>query len=232
MKNFGLYGLAIFMLIFSTQRLAGQPKSTPKPKPTQSVKPKSDSLAQAGNPTKSPSIQKVMTQVEKDSMDVMKHSAVTQACTYMSALEKDIIWYLNVARMYPQWYLYFFLKNPSTENEKSLYNTMKGMKSASKTLLPNKELYESAKCHAITSGKAGYIGHERQSPTCKSNFNGECCQYGYNEASKVVLDLLIDEGVPSLGHRKIILDTGYTRIGVSVQEHKTYRYNAVLDFGD
>ena len=171
------------------------------------------------------------TKVEKDSMDVMKHTSITQPCEYLTKKEKEVIWYLNVARMYPQWYLYFFLKNPKTENEKSLHATMKAMKPVSKTLIPTKNLYEIAKCHATTSGIAGYVGHERQSTACKSIIGGECCQYGYDDAAMIVLDLLIDEGVPSLGHRNIILDTTYNRIGVSIQPHKTYRHNAVLDFG-
>jgi hypothetical protein len=44
------------------------------------------------------------------------------------------------------------------------------------------------------------------------------------------MDLLIDEGVPSLGHR-IILFKPHTQIGVSIQPHKKYRWNAVLDLG-
>ena len=108
---------------------------------------------------------------------------------------------------------------------------MKHMKPASKTLIPTKALFESAKCHAHNSGAKGYVGHDRQSSTCKSDFNGECCQYGYEKPTQIVLDLLIDEGVPSLGHRKIILDTAYTKVGVSIQPHKTYRINTVMDFG-
>ena len=172
-----------------------------------------------------------LTQVEKDSMAAMKYAAVTQPCSYMTTLERDIILYLNVARMYPKWFLYFFLKKPTTENEKSLYQTMSTMKAATKILIPNKALFESAKCHAISSGRVGYLGHERQDNLCKESYKGECCHYGYNEASAIVLDLLIDEDVPSLGHRKICLDSVFTKIGVSVQPHKTYRDNSVLDFG-
>lgn len=199
-----------------------------------SSKLQSDSIPRIHNDTNTKVTKQLfreITKVQKDSMDVMKYTSVTQPCSYMNSVEKDIVWYLNVARMYPQWYLYFFLKNPRTENEKSLYATMKAMKPVSKTLQPQKDLFESAKCHAITSGKNGYLGHDRQSGSCKANFSGECCQYGYNEGAKIVLDLLIDEGVPSLGHRNIILDTSYTRIGVSIQEHSTYRFNTVLDFG-
>lgn len=176
------------------------------------------------------SAQEPISSVTRDSTNVMLYSAVTQPCNYMSKQEKEVIWYLNIARMYPQWYLYFFLKHPRSENEKSLYQNLKNRKGASKKLVPNKTLFEIAKCHAVTSGLAGYEGHERQSPNCKKGYNGECCQYGHQDAKDIVLDLLVDEGVPSLGHRTICLDSNYTKIGVSIQPHKGYGVNAVLDF--
>ena len=235
MKNKSLLSACLMFALFNSHHLHAQPKATPKAttkpqtKPKASAQNKSDTLAKT---TKTLTLVREWTPVQRDSMQVMKNTAVTQACGYMTELEKEVIWYLNVARMYPQWYLYFFLQHPQTDYEKSLYTTLKNRKSASKTLEPDKALFEIAKCHAITSGKVGYVGHERQSTSCKTGFSGECCQYGYNDGAKIVLDLLIDEGIPSLGHRNIILDTTYTRVGVSIQEHKTYRHNAVLDFGD
>jgi uncharacterized protein YkwD len=41
---------------------------------------------------------------------------------------------------------------------------------------------------------------------------------------------LIDDDVPSLGHRIICLDKEYTRVGVSVQPHKNWDVVAVLNF--
>jgi hypothetical protein len=46
---------------------------------------------------------------------------------------------------------------------------------------------------------------------------------------EIVLQLLIDEDVPSLGHRRILLEK-YQTIGVSIQPHSHYGFNAVLDF--
>jgi uncharacterized protein YkwD len=99
-------------------------------------------------------------------------------------------------------------------------------------LNPERSLFESARCHAETSGKTGYIGHNRRTKDCKDieTFMGECCQYGYQDPLSIVMDLLIDEGVPSLGHR-IVLFKPHTQIGVSIQPHKKYRWNAVLDLG-
>ena len=171
-----------------------------------------------------------MTPVQRDSMSAMKYSAVKYPCNYMTEKEKEVIHYLNLARMYPKWFVYFFLKHPTTENEKSLYKTMMEMKTIPEPLKPSKDLFESAKCHAISSGKVGYVGHDRIAG-CKSNFRGECCDYGVYAPAQIVLSLLVDEGVPSLGHRFICLSDGFQSVGISIQPHKNYGTNCVLDFG-
>jgi uncharacterized protein YkwD len=93
---------------------------------------------------------------------------------------------------------------------------------------PEKKLFESAKCHAISSGKEGYTGHSRLKG-CTANFSGECCSYGVSNPLGVVLQLLIDEGVSSLGHRYICLGW-YEECGISIQPHTGYGTNVVLDF--
>ncbi len=53
--------------------------------------------------------------------------------------------------------------------------------------------------------------------------------YRMNTAKDIVLQLLIDDRVSSLGHRKICLDARYSKIGVSVSPHKEWDTCAVLD---
>ena len=211
--------LCILILLANT--LLAQPIQT-KPKTT----------TQTSKPTTAKKLTLVtsLTGVQKDSADVWFHTRVTYPCDYMSEQERAVIQQLNIARMYPKWYLYFYLKNPQTENEKSLYKTMMIMKSIPSPLVPCKACYESALCHAKTSGEKGYVGHDRQVSTCKQTFNGECCEYGSTQAKDIILNLLIDEDVPSLGHRIICLTESYTQIGISTQPHSTYRFNTVLDF--
>jgi len=165
-----------------------------------------------------------------------------QNTDYLTENEKLVYYYLNLARLNPALFAETFLvkytKWNSYENLSlsdyytgSLYKTMKSMKPVG-ILSPQKELFESAKCHAISSGKVGYVGHSRLSNSgCTSNFSGECCSYGQFDALEIVMQLLIDSDVESLGHRKICLSSGYKTLGVSVQPHKTYRFNSVLDFG-
>lgn len=113
---------------------------------------------------------------------------------------------------------------------KSLLDTMPKIKPM-KLLYTDSIYWASAKCHALTAGKAGYVGHVRQSDECKfPPYLGECCDYGYNDGLNIVMHLLIDEGVTSLGHRNLMMSPYYDSIGVSIQPHMKYGSNAVLDF--
>lgn len=161
--------------------------------------------------------------------------------TYLSEKEKQIIYILNMARMNPALFAktvvmqYPDYSGEARLKQSSYYLGLLEFLKNKKTmplLHPEKTLFESAKCHAESSGNSGYVGHNRRTAACRSveTFMGECCQYGYADPISIVLDLLIDEGVPSLGHR-IILFKPHTQIGVSLQPHKKYRWNAVLDLG-
>jgi uncharacterized protein YkwD len=60
---------------------------------------------------------------------------------------------------------------------------------------------------------------------------GENCSYGYDQAIDIVISLLIDEGVPDMGHRKNTLNDQFNSVGVAIRPHKEYRVNCVIDFG-
>jgi len=60
---------------------------------------------------------------------------------------------------------------------------------------------------------------------------GENIYYGEFTAEEIVLQLLIDEGIEDLGHRKNILNPRFNSIGVSIKPHKSYVYNCVMSFG-
>lgn len=159
---------------------------------------------------------------------------------FLSQKEKQVIFILNLARTNPPLFLNSVVKYyPEFSGEPELVNSsyyksfldFLQKQVPLPVLQPGRDLFESALCHAISSGKTGYEGHDRQSENCKTveKFQGECCFYGSDEPLKVVLELLIDEDVPSLGHRKILF-TPFTQIGISIQPHVAYRWNSVLDF--
>lgn len=158
--------------------------------------------------------------------------------TYLSASERELIWVLNMARANPKLFCRTvvapFAKENGIDMESEVYylSLMREMNKMEPLgiLSPDKASATSAACHAESSGKSGYTGHDRQNATCNKlkKFNGECCSYGETEPVGVIVTLLVDEDVPSLGHRYILLGA-YAKIGVAIRPHKIYRTNAVLD---
>lgn len=149
---------------------------------------------------------------------------------YLKEEEKNVFYYINLARMDPGKFAEVYIK-PSLKGGssyvKSLYTTLTTMKPV-QVWTPDENMYKIAKCWAIEAGKSGVIGHNRKQ--CKeSNYLAECCSYGESTGLGIVLQLLIDDGVPSLGHRKALLAPGYKIMGVSIQPHKKWTDNAVLD---
>jgi uncharacterized protein YkwD len=148
---------------------------------------------------------------------------------YLTSVEKQVYYYLNLVRMDPKLFADTFLKDlkySDDEYESSLYAELQTLKPLP-VLMPDRKLFESAHCHAEESGKRGFVGHERFK--CREDYLGECIYYGETDAFGIVVELLVDKGVKSLGHRKIMLDN-FTQLGVSIQPHKTYGENCVMDF--
>ncbi len=54
--------------------------------------------------------------------------------------------------------------------------------------------------------------------------------YGENAARDVVLQLLVDDGVPNRGHRDALLDPGWGVSGVACGRHRDYGQMCVMDY--
>lgn len=155
----------------------------------------------------------------------------------LSKEEKEVVQIANLFRMYPskisdEYLTPYFKKNKKEVNNytKSLLNDLKKAKPCA-VLLPEDICMKSALSHAEKMGKSGKTGHDGMSKRLKPyGFAGENCDYGHDKALDIIMSLMIDEGVPSLGHRKNILDADYTHIGVSIKPHKKYGDNCVMDF--
>lgn len=171
----------------------------------------------------------------------MKSANTAANVSYLTAEEKKVIMYVNLARLYPKKYaekevlarqkstsVYIRDAVSKTESVNSLVSTLKSMKP-----LPayqfSKELYDFAKCFAVESGSSGYIGHKRKK--CVGGSFSECCSYGPGQGRDIVLLLLIDAGVTDLGHRKNCLSPNHKRIGCSIQSHQKTDKCCVIDIG-
>lgn len=180
------------------------------------------------------------------SAEAVKKLNTAEDTEYLDENEKEVILYINLVRNNGSLFWDSIVAPYIKENElfESRYTrSLKADLAKTKNLpplFPELELYNCAKMHAIASGKAGVVGHdasagsfEKRGSSLKSileNFS-ENCDYGSNMAVDIIINLLIDEDIPSLGHRKNILQPNIDVIGVSIQKHKTYEYTCVQDFG-
>jgi uncharacterized protein YkwD len=162
---------------------------------------------------------------------------------YLNEEEKKVVLFMNLARQNGPLFARTFLDAYVEENQvertsylRSLYRDL-GKTSGLVPLQVKEDLTAVAQGHAQRSGETGHVGHRDM----KKRFShlrgnpyvawGENCSYGYYEAIRIVLTLLIDEGVEGVGHRKNILNPDFNSVGVAIRPHKKYGVNTVMDFG-
>ena len=92
---------------------------------------------------------------------------------------------------------------------------------------------------AEEQGETGYSGHRSANGASPGDrvkrrggdiFVGETISYGYDEPGAVVRQLVIDDGVPSRGHRGLIFATGNHYAGVGCGTHPRDRFLCVIDY--
>lgn len=173
---------------------------------------------------------------------------------YLSDEEKEVIKLINLARLDGKKFLennfpeYIRINNgkyvPINENTSymiSLKRTLMKTKNLP-MLVPKSALTDMAKNHATDMGVTGKTGHNSsvgksfQNRTVKfvgnNAYVGENCSYGFNQAIAIVGQLILDQDVPSLGHRENILNSNYSSCGVGITTHSVYGWNCVIDFSN
>ena len=179
---------------------------------------------------------------------------------YLTEKERELIIEINMLRtdpaMYTRHYLiplraYYegnLLKYPgkiamtTNEGDLALEECIRELETTKpiSPLSPQKGLVQAARDHIKDQGVTGEIGHTgSDGSSLESRLNrygkwnnsaGENISYGYDEARKIVVSLLIDDGVPSRGHRKNLLNKSFNFVGVDVGPHRLYKNMAVMEF--
>jgi len=102
------------------------------------------------------------------------------------------------------------------------------------------ELAASAADLVREQGKSGVIGHvgrrsgglsaRTKRHGMRQNSIGENIAYGPNSPRAMVIDLIIDDGVPNRGHRKNLFNPTFTKAGISCGVHPLYETMCAIDF--
>ena len=160
---------------------------------------------------------------------------------YFAKLENDVLEEINKARTnpkeYAEKYLLPYVKNGSASAAmKECINEMKAMQPLP-PLKCGKGLALAAQEWVRLQGPSEYIGHDmnlwvRLAKYCYFGYYGENISYGYNNARKIVIQLLEDDKVPGREHRKTILSRAFTHVGIGCGTHKRYSYMCVQDFAE
>jgi len=156
-----------------------------------------------------------------------------------SEAEVETLLHLNLARMYPKKYWNLELSVWQMPEPYSRGDDADEMQSLKRLLIalepmlpvrPHDGLKAEAACLAQEQSRSGRIGHARSAacPTTKGAW-GENCSYGMESGRDVIAQLLIDNDVPSLGHRENCLNPMYTVVGISQTSHARYEFVTVMD---
>jgi uncharacterized protein YkwD len=184
--------------------------------------------------------------------------AENSAARYLSPLEQDVVKELNLARTEPKRYAEFladmrpyFHSNYVQRPGEAILVTHEGVAAVDeaisflRTTKPFRALKSSrglslaAKTHVKDqqSGAIGHTGSDGSQPWDRMNRYGtwrgpvaENISYGSNTARGVVIQLIVDDGVPSRGHRVNIFNSAYRFVGVGCGSHASLGDLCVLDF--
>ena len=159
--------------------------------------------------------------------------------SYLTKPEKEAILYINLCRLFPKEFSELevsqYQMNEDYEDsvliefeefKRSLQNDLLNRK-ACKALIFSRTLYFDAKCYSTEISKVNRSGHDRVN--CKKTNYAECISFGQKTGKDIALQLLVDSGIKSLGHRKICLDKSYSKIGLSSNKHFEFEVCAVVE---
>lgn len=180
---------------------------------------------------------------EKWDVAILEKANTASDFEYYNEEEKKVVFFMNLARadgtLFAETILDAYVESNNTPKNsylKSLHRDLKKVRDLP-MLIPEEDLTSIAQGHAVQSGKTGHVGHrnfkKRFEPFMGNPYSnvGENCSYGFKDAIDIVISLLIDDGVKGVGHRKNILNPEFNSVGVAIREHRSYRYNCVIDYG-
>jgi uncharacterized protein YkwD len=181
---------------------------------------------------------------------------------YLSVLEKEVILEMNKVRTNPKAYISYLqeersfyegalIKRPGeiairmNEGVAAVDECIRYLEKASPAglLHPSDCLTKAAGMLGKYQSETGETGHNgpkgmsmggRIQSACEKAFSylAENVSYGGNTSLKIVLQLMIDDGVPSRGHRENIMNPGLNTCGLFFTTHPRYGHLCVIDYAN
>jgi len=175
-------------------------------------------------------------------------SSIGWTLDFLSTLEEGVAREVNLARTDPGQYASFLEEWSQYYNDKEIERagqptiiTQEGVSAVKEAIrylraassLPLLKISIgmslAAEDHVKELGPAGTLGHRGLTGSCPPNrvnrygawkeAIGEAIYYGRDDARDVVMALIIDDGVPSHGHRHHIFDPAFRIVGVACGPH-------------
>jgi len=177
---------------------------------------------------------------------------------YLSDLELGVVEELNLARMQPDTYADFlteqlklYVGRELRERGETTILTKEGRSAVIEAirflrnqksisfLRASKGMSRGAEDMVRMQETTAQIGHRGRDGSSFSErisrygtWTGSCSEnidYGYNSPRKIVMALIIDDGVSNRGHRTSIFNPGFRRVGVSCGSHRQFEYMCVIE---
>jgi uncharacterized protein YkwD len=178
---------------------------------------------------------------------------------FLTPLEKEVGGELNLARTHPAAYAEYiedfkkhYVGKYISIGEETQIVTREGVPAVNEAiaylkavrpvppLRVSRGLSHAARAHVNDQGPKGLVGHngsDQSTPAERMNrfgtvkkAYGEVIEYGNWTARRIVMGLIIDDGVKDRSHRKNIFNPVFRVVGVGFGPHHSYTYMCVVDF--
>lgn len=195
--------------------------------------------------------------LEKDGWNTSELNTAVNA-QYLNDQEKNLILAMNLVRSDPSKFSELYVVPRFDYYDKKLFRfpgkvarRLKEGLSAAKELnrvlkrtdplpilYPSKGVSNASADHARYMKEKGTTSHAGQGGMDKrvSKYGewkkslAENLQWGASNAHEAIISLLIDDGVPSRGHRVNMMNPVFTKVGVSVKDHPEYKISYVINY--